>query len=145
MFWNKVAAQFPRPFDIALMCSSVLVNSVLLFFVKTCHKSDTGSIITIHVMSGWSATRFFAVIGKTKRLRGKNPHGSRSDYTRLRESITSIDDISAMHPVWLCHWRLSTSFLTVSTVKVKVDGVDYVRLCPQANSFESWFICLCEL
>ena len=27
-FWNKVAAQFPRLFDIALICLSVLVNSV---------------------------------------------------------------------------------------------------------------------
>ena len=69
---------------------------------------------------------------------GKNPHSSRPDYERLRESITSIDDISAMHPELLCHRRLSTSFFTVSTVEV--DRVGYVRLSPQANSLESWLI-----
>ena len=74
-------------------------------------------------------------------MNDKNPHGSRPDGIRLRESIPSIDDFSAMHPELLRHWRLTTSFCTARRT-VKVDGVGYVWLCAQANSSESWLICV---
>ena len=57
----------------------------------------------------------------------KNPHGSRPDYIRLRESITSFDDISGMHPELICHRWLSTSFFTVSTNECECPKINCVR------------------